>query len=81
VPMIEAYGKLHDYLVARGLKPRLQRLNNEASQALQDFVHDKDVAFQLVPPQVHRANAVERAIRTLKNHLIAGLSSTDKKFP
>jgi hypothetical protein len=30
---------------------------------------------------VHRANAAERAIRTFKNHFIAGLCSTDKLFP
>jgi hypothetical protein len=37
--------------------------------------------YQLVPPHVHWANAAERAIRTFKNHFIAGLSSTDKLFP
>ena len=37
--------------------------------------------YQLVPPDVHRRNAAERAIRTFKNHLIAGLCSVDPKFP
>jgi hypothetical protein len=43
-------------------------------------MHDKDVTFQLVAPHVHQTNAAEWAIWTLKNHLIAGLSSTDKHF-
>jgi hypothetical protein len=30
---------------------------------------------------IHRRNAAERAIRSLKDHLIAGLCSTDKSFP
>jgi hypothetical protein len=40
-----------------------------------------DIDFQLAPPHVHRRNAAERAIRTFKNHFIAGLCSTDKNFP
>jgi hypothetical protein len=34
----------------------------------------------LVPPYSHRTNAVERAIRSFKDHLIAGLCSMDKAF-
>ncbi len=41
----------------------------------------KDIHFQLVPPDVHCRNAAERAIRTWKNHFIAGLCSTDPTFP
>ena len=37
--------------------------------------------YQLVPPHIHRRNASERAIRTFKNHFIAGLASTDPNFP
>jgi hypothetical protein len=42
---------------------------------------DHDITVQLVPPGIHRANAAERAIRTFKNHIIAGLCSTDPDFP
>jgi hypothetical protein len=34
-----------------------------------------------VPPNCHRRNAVERAIRTFKEHFLAGLSSVDPAFP
>jgi hypothetical protein len=45
-------------------------------------MHDQDVDFQLAPPGVHRRNAAKRAIRTFKNHFIAGLCiSVDKDFP
>jgi hypothetical protein len=44
------------------------------------YLHDKNIAFQLVPPYSHRINAAERAIRSFKDHLIAGISSTDKAF-
>jgi hypothetical protein len=59
----------------------IQRLNNEASRSLQTFMDEEDITFQLAPPQIHRRNAAERAIRTLKNHVIAGLCSTNRDFP
>jgi hypothetical protein len=33
------------------------------------------------PPRCHRRNAAERAIRTFKEHFVAGLSSVDPTFP
>jgi hypothetical protein len=41
----------------------------------------QNVDFQLVPAGQHRHNAAERAIRTFKNHFVAGLCSTDNNFP
>jgi hypothetical protein len=37
--------------------------------------------YQLVPPRCHRRNTAERAIRTFKEHFVAGLSSMDPYFP
>jgi hypothetical protein len=68
-------------LTARGLQPKLMRLDNEASQLLKSYVHDKNIAFKLVPPYSHRRNAAERAIISFKDHLIASICSTDKAFP
>ena len=48
--MVRAYEKLHTYLVIPGLKPKLQRLDNEASQKLIDFMKSKQVDYQLAPP-------------------------------
>ncbi len=79
--LVRAYSKLHTYLTSRGLKPRLQRLDNEAPAALKSYMLQQDVDYQLVPPHVHRRNAAERAISTFKDHFIAGLASTDKLFP
>jgi hypothetical protein len=78
---LQAYETLIKILQQRGLTPKLQRLDNEASKALKTYLHDQQIEFQLVPPHVHRRNAAERAIRTFKNHFIAGLCSTDKLFP
>jgi hypothetical protein len=68
-------------LVARGLKPKLTKLDNEASKLLKTYLHQQIITFQLVPPCSHRLNSAERPIRSFKDHLIAGLCFTDKSFP
>ena len=47
---------------------------------IQFKVFNKNITFQLVPPNNHRANAAERAIQTFKNHFISCLSTCDDKF-
>jgi hypothetical protein len=79
--IIAAYQRSIVFLQSRGFKPLPQRLDNEATGALQDFLIASDIDFQLAPPHVHRRNAAERAIRTFKNHFIAGLCSTNPDFP
>jgi hypothetical protein len=59
-------------LVNRGLKPKLMKLENEASKLFKDYLYHQDITFQLVPPYIHRRNSAERAIRSFKDHLIAG---------
>eukprot|EP00978_Attheya_sp_CCMP212_P008992 scaffold21179_cov47-Attheya_sp.AAC.3 len=78
--ILMAYKKAIAILIKAGLRPKLQRLDNEASAVLQEFMSDEQIDFQLVPPHIHRRNAAERAIWTFKNHFIAGLCSTDENF-
>jgi hypothetical protein len=68
-------------LVSIGLKPKLMKLDNKASTLLKDYLYHQDIAFQLVPPYSHQHNSAERAIRSFKDHFIAGLCSTEKSFP
>lgn len=57
-------------------------MDNEASTAMKQLQQDKfGMSFQLTPPHMHQINAAERAIRTFKNHFVAGLCSTDPNFP
>jgi hypothetical protein len=79
--LLKAFQVMEQDLVARGLKPKLMKLDNEASKLLKTYLHQQNITFQLVPPYSHRRNAAERAIRSFKDHLIAGLCSTDKSFP
>jgi hypothetical protein len=78
---VKAYYHIHQELTAKGFKPKLQILDNEESAALKHLFTSNDVECQLVPPHFHRHNAAERAIRTFKEHFVAGLSSVDPTFP
>jgi hypothetical protein len=69
-------------LAARGLSVDLQILDNEASMAYKEAIILKwKVTFQLVPPDMHRRNWAERAIRTFKDHFLAILAGVDAAFP
>jgi hypothetical protein len=77
---VKAYDSIHQELTVKGFKPKLQTLDNEASTALKNFFTANDIAYQLVPPHCHQRNTSERAIRTFKEHFVAGLSSVDPSF-
>jgi hypothetical protein len=79
--LLKAFQFMEQELVARGLKPKLMKLDNDASKLLKYYLYQQDITFQLAPPYSHRRNSAERAIRSFKDHLIAGLCSTDKSFP
>jgi hypothetical protein len=78
---VKAYDSIHQELTVKGLKPKLQTLDNEASTALKKFFTINDITYQLVPPHCHRRNAAELAIRTFKEHFVAVISSVDPSFP
>jgi hypothetical protein len=78
---INVYYHIHQELTAKGFKPKLQTLDNEASAALKHFPTSNDVEYQLVLPHCHGGNAAERAIRTFKEQFVAGLASVDPTFP
>jgi hypothetical protein len=79
--LLRAFQVMEQELVARGLKPKLMTVDNESSKLLKTYLHQQNITFQLVPQYSLRRNAAERAIRSFKDHLIAGLCSTDKSFP
>jgi hypothetical protein len=69
---VKSYDTVHQELAVKGFKPKLQTLDNEASVALKNFFTVNDIDYQLVPPHCHHRNAAERAIRTFKEHFVAG---------
>ena len=56
-------------------------MDDEASAPSKRKIKKSGAAHHLVEPHNHRVNAAERAIRTFKNHFIAGSCSADPHFP
>ena len=56
-------------------------LDNECSLDIKNIIKIYNAEFQLVPPHQHRRNAAERAIKTVKNHLLSGLATCHREFP
>ena len=56
-------------------------MDNEFSAKFKNTLAENKLKYELVPPHQHRYNAVERAIRTFKNHFLAGLATCDPDFP
>jgi hypothetical protein len=60
---LRAFQVMEQELVARELKQKLMKLDNEASKLLKTYLHQHNITIQLVPPYSHIRNAAERAIR------------------
>ena len=79
--IVKAWKTINAKLEKAGVCPSVYILDNEISKDFKQALQKKDIAYQLVPPHIHRANAAERAIQTYKNHFLAGLSSCNPEFP
>jgi hypothetical protein len=78
---VSAFGVVSNEMTSKGFKPKLQTMENEASAALNKYFTEKEMIYQLVTPHCHRTNAAERAVRTFKEHLKAGLATVYPDFP
>ena len=72
---------MYERLIKAGVKPIIQRLDNEASKALIHAIEKKNLKYQLASPHDHRLNPAERAIQSFKNHFISNLHGCDNQFP
>jgi hypothetical protein len=51
--ILVAYKKIVAKLVAGGCRPKLQRMDNECSSLLKEYMQDENIDYQLVPPHDH----------------------------
>ena len=79
--LLRAMTKIHEHLKNRGLYPQLQILGNKCPALIKKYFRTEKIAYQLVPPNLHRNNAAEKAIGTFKDHLIAIICIFDPQFP
>ena len=60
----------------------LQILDNKASAACNQAIKTKwNASYQLVPPNTHRSDAADRAIRMFKAHFLSILTGVAPDFP
>ena len=76
-----AWQTIQKTLSTPGASPEVYIMDNEASTDLKSAMTKHKLQYQLVPPDMHRRNAAEKAIRTYKNHFIAGMCTVDPAFP
>jgi hypothetical protein len=79
--MIRAYKKMINRMRMAGLGIKKHTLDNEASDAFKQYIHQQQIQFELVPLSNHRRNQAERAIQTFKAHFITILAGFHDKFP
>ena len=78
--MLHKYDVLYDTLENPGQEPTLNIIYNEDYTVLKNLLQKRRTLLQLAPPHSHRRNAAEPAIRTFRNHFMAGLASVDNFF-
>ena len=80
--IIRAYNPIMQKLDDRGHHVDIQILDNEVSDSFKKKIRKYwGDTYQLVPPNFHRRNIAERAIRTFKAHFLAILAGVDLDFP
>ena len=76
-----AFNKIYNRLVKHINEPKLFIMDNECSNDLKLSILKNKNTYQLVPPNQHRRNAAEKAIRTFKNHFLSGLATCNSNYP
>ena len=76
-----AYKEVFETLEAKGYKPKMNVMDNQAMKYIKNILTKKESNLQLVEPHNHRVNTTEWAIQTFKDAFIAGLATTDQDFP
>ena len=76
------YEKIMQRLSENKLIVDLQTLDNKSSAEYNRSIKKKwNATYQLVPPNTHQSNAVERAIRTFKAHFLSILAGVAPYLP
>jgi hypothetical protein len=77
----EAYKEVFESLEAKGYKPKMNVMDNQATKFIKKFLTKKEPDLQVVEPHNHRVNAAEQAIKTFKDAFIVVLATTNRNFP
>ncbi len=75
-----AYKDIFEALEAKGYKPKMNVMDNQATKYIKKFLTEKECNLQLVEPHNHHVNAAERVIQTFKDAFIAARNHRSR-FP
>jgi hypothetical protein len=81
IRIFNAYKKQYEELAAKGFKPKLNVMDNQATKHIKKILTNNKCKLQLVEPHNHCVNAAERAIQTFKDAFIVALATTKCNFP
>jgi hypothetical protein len=81
VSIFNAYKKYFKDLNAKGFKPKLNVIDNQATRHIKKNLTENNCKLQIVEPHNHRVNTTKQAIRTFKGAFIAALATTNSDFP
>jgi hypothetical protein len=79
--IFKAYKKQFNALTAKGLKPKINIMDNQATKHIKNFLTEQQCKMQLLELHNHQMNAAKHAIQTYKDAFIAALATTDRDFP
>ena len=72
--LLTAMTAIHTYL-------KVTNIGQWMPSLVKQFFKQENASFQLVPPNLHRNNAAEKAMGTFKDYFVAILCSCDLEFP
>ena len=80
VSIFQAYKQQFEMLKAKGFKPKLNIMDNQATKHIKKYLTKNKCKLQLVEPHNHRVNAAGQAIQTFKDAFISTLATMDSIF-
>ena len=79
--MVRCFELCYNEFKEAGFTARLLKLDNEVSKELITAIKEQKLDYQFVASYDHRLNPAERAIQSVKNHIISILAGADPDFP
>jgi hypothetical protein len=79
--IFQAYKTYFKDLSAKGYKPNLNIMDNQATKHIKKFLTKNDCKLQVIEPHNHCVNAAKRTIQTFKAAFITALATTNSNFP
>ena len=79
--LLRVYKEIYAYCESRGFKPQLQKMDNEMSKDVEDFITSQQTDYQYTPPDMHQSNPAEQSTQKYKSCIKPTVTSLPPKFP